>query len=207
MIPFRYIIIIIVFSFSIVVFGNFSHGKTLYHINDEDSLIKRTDNYIRYINAIGAHGNQYMKTYVKLTGQKKFVPVLNPGHWPDSIEQTVNVISYEGKPAEYSETPFSASGESNIEYDNYFYNGKLLAYRYFEVMNNSFCTGGTLTNTVILYYDSTGKYIKTVHTLFDDKNNSIDPDICLSAKSDLTHIYNSFSETPLAKEGIEKKQK
>ncbi len=204
---FKYLICLVAFISIIFSFGFKSGGRKFTRIMSDDSLVKRTDNYIRYINAIGAHGSQYMKTYVKVSGKNKYEAVLNTSKWPDSITETVNVIYYNNEPAEIAETPVTASGGDNIEYDNYFYNGKLLAYRYFDVMNNSYCTGSTLTNTVIVYYDSTGRCIKTTHTLFDEANKALDPEICLGAKADLSHLYNSYKESPLAKLGVARTEK
>ncbi len=196
-------LIIFMFSFSVISGG----GEPFLQKGDEDSIVKRTDNYINYMNRMAAHGDQYMKTYAKISGHSKFRAVTNSGHWPDGIESTVNVVSYKGEPAEYAETPVSGPNASNIEYDNYYYNGKILAYRYFEVFTHSDCTGGSLTNSVTQYYDSTGKYVKTIHVLFDANNHQVDPQSCPSAHIDLTHIYKTYSDTPLAKEGIEGKGK
>ena len=205
--PVQYIFILLalISGFTFSVRGT---GAALFLQPDNiDSIVKRTDNYINYMNRMAAHGNPYMKTYAKIQGHPKFRAVTNPTHWPDSIEYTVNVVSYNGAPAEYAETPVSGTGGSDIEFDNYFYNGKLLAYRYFEVLPHSDCTGGSLTNAVTQYYDSTGKYIKTIHVLFDAANHQINPDTCPAVHTDLSHIYNSYADTPLAKEGIESKGK
>jgi len=175
--------------------------------NNKDSLVRKTDNYIQYVNGIAAHGSRFMSTYIKISGHKKYSPSPGFGYWPDSIEQTVNVIKYNSEPVEYTETPLNVPGGTNLEYDNYYYKGKLMAYRVFEVVNNSGCTDGTLTNTMTAYYDSTGGFIKTSHALFGSNNEPIDTVRCAAALNDFSHLYKSYSETPLVKDGIEAKAK
>jgi len=172
----------------------------------DDSLVHYIDNYIQFVNGIASHGSQYMSTYIKIEGRKKFKPNPDSEYWPDSIEETVNVVRYNKEPIEYAETPLIVPTGTNLEYDNYYYKGKLMAYRVFEVLNNSECAGGTLTSTMTAYYDSTGRNIKTLHTMFGSNNQPIDATRC-PALNDFSHLYKSYSETPLAKEGIETKAK
>ena len=173
---------------------------------NQDSIVQRADNYIQYVNGLAGHIDQYVSTYIKIAGHKKFIPNPDFEYWPDSIEETISLIRYNKEPVEYAETPLVLPKGTNLEYDNYYYKGKILAYRVFEVITNSDCAGGNLTSTMIAYYDSTGKNIKTLRTMFGSDNQVIDSVKC-PVLNDFSHLYKSYSETPLAKEGIEKRWK
>ena len=175
-------------------------------LSKDDSLMHYIDNYIQYVNGIAAHGNQYMTTYIKIEGRKKFKPNPDFEYWPDSIEETLNIVRYNKEPIEYAETPLMVPTGTNLEYDNYYYKGKLMAYRVFEVVNNSECAGGTLTITMTAYYDSTGRNIKISNTMSGPNNQHIDGTRC-PVLNDFSHLYKSYSETPFAIEGIETKGK
>jgi len=183
-----------------------SKGSMSISQSKDDSLVHYIDNYIQYINGIAAHGTQYISTYIKISGHKKLIPNPDFEYWPDSIEETISVLRYNKEPVEYAETPLLVPTGTNLEYDNYYYKGKLMAYRVFQVTSNSECAGGTLTSTMIAYYDSTGRIIKTLHSMFGANNHPIDASRC-PVIDDFSHLYKSFSETPFAKEGIEPKPK
>lgn len=199
-----YILPIVLFALPLLSI-NQRDGKMLIQSKD-DSLVHHIDNYIQYVNGIASRSGQYMSTYIKIEGKEKFKANPDPEYWPDSIEETVNVIRYKKEPIEYAETPLIVPTSTNLEYDNYYYKGKLMAYRVFEVLNNCECAGGTLTNTMTAYYDSTGRNVRTLHTMFGSNNQPIDTTRC-PIINDFSHLYKSYSETPLAKEGIETKAK
>ena len=205
--PFKPLISLFAFAMAALLFAGRSKAYIVLLQGNEDSLIRRTDNYIQYVNGIAAHGNRFMKTYIKISGHKKYRQITDYRGWPDSTEETINVVLYKNEPVEYAETPLTVANGTNLEYDNYYYQGKLLAYRIFEVLNNNECTGGILTNTMTAYYDSTGRIFKTLHTLFGSNNQPIDTATCAAALNDFSHLYRTYSETPLAKEGIETKTK
>jgi hypothetical protein len=186
--------------------GNQVDAKQPATIGNQDSIVQRADNYIQYVNGLAGHVDQYVSTYIKIAGHRKFIPNPDFEYWPDSIEETISLVRNNKEPVEYAETPLVLPKGTNLEYDNYYYRGKILAYRVFEVITNNDCTGGSLTNTMIAYYDSTGKNIKTLRKMFGSDNQVIDSLKC-PGLNDFSHLYKSYSETPLAKEGVEKRGK
>jgi len=197
---------ILIFLLTFVMSLNQADAQQSGSRSNQDSIVQRDDNYIQYVNGLAGHVDQYVSTYIKIAGHKKLIPNPDFEYWPDSIEETLSLVRYNKEPVEYAETPLVLPKGTNLEYDNYFYKGKILAYRVFEVVTNSDCAGGSLTNTMIAYYDSSGKNIKILHTMFGSDNQVIDPSRC-PVLNDFSHLYKSYSETPLAKEGVEKRGK
>src|SRR6185437_14788525 len=187
------LISLLAIALSALLFDGHTRGNVSLSYGNGDSMVRRTDNYIQYVNGIASHGNRFMKTYVKISGHKKYRQITDYRGWPDSTEETINVVFYKNEPVEYAETPLNIPGGTNLEYDNYYYEGKILAYRVFEVINQSACTSGALTNTMTVYYDSTGKIFKTLHTLFGSNNQPVDTATCAAVLNDFTHLYRSYS--------------
>jgi hypothetical protein len=140
---------------------------------------------------------------VKTQRQIKYLQIIDAEHWPDSIEETVNVVYYNGEPVEYIETPICTTKNMNIEYDNYFYKKRSLAYRGFSILNENVCGKGSVSKTTVIYFDSLGTVLKTMNSLVDANNIPIDSTACPVKLNYSNHIYRSYSQTPLAKEGIE----
>jgi hypothetical protein len=129
-----------------------------------------TDSYIKQ------HGNELI-VLVKIPGKKALVRVKGD-HWPDEIEYTYNILKdHSGKIIFIAQTPYSESGDSNIEYRHYFdEQGKAYAFSSEESIFNGNIKGGVIRKMLLKYFDADSKAISETNTLMDKDNKQIKKD-------------------------------
>jgi hypothetical protein len=169
-----------------------------------DTIVKFAKRYVSYMDNLGSKGGAYKKTFAKKLNHEKYIPVYN-GAWPDSMEETVNVVYYKGEPVVYEEIPVNA-GNIYLETGWYFYNGKLIAKKVTIQDFKSACTfdHGLETIKSFSVYDTTAAAIANEVTMVDSKNQPIDSNKCTLKPTSIC-TYKTFADTPFAKMGVWKK--
>jgi hypothetical protein len=173
----------------------------------KDTMVPFAKKFVSYVDNVGSKGQWNRKVYVKRVNHDKLRAVPNPDAWPDSIEKTINVIYLKGQPVAYVEIPLTQAGDTYLEYDWYFYKGKLVATKVIYTDYKSAClkNPGLLNEKTFIVYDSIANPFSKEFTAEDITNKPIDLKKCGQVPMDQITLYKTFSETPFNKYGIEKK--
>jgi len=165
-----------------------------------DSLVHFAKNYVNYMDNLGAKGAWFKKVYVKQTGHERYKLWPHTDHWPDSLEETVNVIYYKNEPVVYAEIPLGSAGDTYQETDCYFYKGKLIACKQIFTDFKSNCTThqGLLNERTMIWFDSTGTQLRKDFKALDVDNKPVNTANCSTGPE--PRLYRTFKETPLGKE-------
>jgi len=169
-----------------------------------DSIISFENRYMQAADSIAGRGGWTAKVYAKVANHLKFIQVKDQ-IWPDSLLSSVTVAYFRDKPIAYLEVPVSQTDDSYHEYDNYFYKGKLIAFKITHFVFKSNCGpgDGAIKERTIMYLDTTGIEVKRVHSVVDVNNKPVASETCYPKMQNDYIMYRSYAETPLAKFGIE----
>ena len=127
-------------------------------------------------NAIDEYLSKHQKEIIllaKVPGKKKLIHVLN-GKWPDEVEYSYNILKDKsGHIIFIMESPFSESGDWDIEYHHYFdENGKTYAFSREESIFTNI-QGGIIRKLLLKFYDNNFNAINTTEKFMDVKFKTI----------------------------------
>jgi len=119
---------------------------------------------------------------VKLANNNQ-LQIIKKGLFPDSVETTYNILKDNlGRIIYIMESPYSESGDWNIEYKNYFdTNGQLFSFERIAGFFNSECTTDTddpAHEKLVEYFDRNEKLVDSVYTLMDNNKNPLKRSSC-----------------------------
>jgi hypothetical protein len=133
---------------------------------------------------------------VKVPGKKALVRVKGD-HWPDEIEYTYNILKdHSGNIIFIAQTPYSESGDSNIEYRHYFdEQGKTYAFSGKESIFDDNVKGGVVRQMLLKYFDINSKTINEVYKLMDVNNKELKVNANkVNFSDDVFTIYNNLKD-------------
>lgn len=137
---------------------------------------------------------------VKITGKTELQMVIDE-NWAERIESTYNILKDSDGHIIYAfESPFSESGDWDLEIEHYFdTHGRLIAFEKRLAYFNSICTQGMAVEKQIDLYDNNYSVIRTIKTLTDADGNLLSEKDCVNNYDRNIDRYATVAEYVSAK--------
>lgn len=135
-----------------------------------------------------------LTVFVKMTGKNDLVRIFNGKFPDDSIECTYNVLTEKGKVIKTLSSPYSESGDWDVDITHYFdADGRTFAY---ERLANAFVLPDdeVAYETTTNYFNPQFKNIKHIYKLIDKNKKALDKIYAFDRKGFDNNIYSTSSE-------------
>ncbi len=146
------------------------------------------------IDQISAKDTGALMIFVKMSNKSELVRILNTKFPEDSVECTYNVLKDKGKVIMIMASPYSDSGDWDMECTYYFNaNGHIFA---FERQANAFAMpdDGVAYETTTDYFNSQFKNIRHIYKLVDKNGRSLDKSYAFDREGFDGKIYPTTAE-------------
>jgi hypothetical protein len=162
--------------------------------NSARSYIKVLQKRKELIDQLPSKDTSTLFVFVKMTDKNKPVRIFNGKFPEDSIEYTYNVLTEKGKVIMIMSSPYSESGDWDVDITHYFdADGRTFAY---EKIANAFVLpdDGVAYETTTNYFNPQFKNIKHIYKLIDKNKKALDKIYAFDREGFDNKIYPTSSE-------------